>query len=1042
MNPSNSSPTPPGSGGLNVSAWCIRNPIPSVMLFIMLSLVGLLGFDRMKIQNFPDIDLPTVTVTASLPVAAPDQLESVVALKIEFSLASVQDLKHLYTKVQDGVVTITAEFRLEKSTQAAVDDVRDAVSRVRSDLPADLRDPVISKVELAGAPILTYTIGSERMDDEALSWFVDNTVTKALLSVRGVGAVSRVGGVNREVQVAIDPDRLLALNATVADISRQLRAVQQDASGGRSDVGGAEQSVRTIATVQSAEELGRMEIALSDGRHVRLDQVATVRDTVAEQRSAALLNGQPVVGFEIVRSRGAGEIEVAEGVRAALERLRQAHPDVTLTEAFNFVDPVQEGFDGSMLLLAEGAFLAVLVVLLFLRDGRATLVAATALPLSVLPTFGLMYFFGFTLNVVTLLSLSLVVGILVDDAIVEIENIMRHLRMGKTPFQAAMEAADEIGLAVIATTFTLIAVFLPTAFMAGVPGKFFVQFGWTAAIAVFFSLVVARMLTPMMAAYLLRRPEKEHRDPSWLVWYLRWAAWCLRHRILTMLAAAGFLVGSFALVPLLPTGFIPPDDLSQTQVTVTLPPGSTFRQTLAAAEQARELVQANPQVKLVYTAVGGGSTGSDPFAPGGAAEVRQATLTINMTPRGERPGLTKQDIEAQLREAVKAIPGARVKVGLGASSEKYVLVLAGEDGRVLAEHARLVERELRTLPGIGNVTSTSSLVRPELIVRPDFARAADLGVTSAAIADTLRIATAGDYDQALAKLNLSQRQVPVVVKLRADARADLDLLARLPVPGANGPVMLGNVATIEMASGPAQIDRYDRQRNVNFEIELNQQPLGEVEQAALALPSLKQLPPGVIQTSVGDAEAMAELFASFGLAMLTGVLCIYIVLVLLFKDFVQPVTILGALVLSIPGAFLALYITQTAISMPSMIGLIMLMGIATKNSILLIEYAIVARRDQGMSRWDALLDACHKRARPIVMTTIAMGAGMMPIALGWGADPSFRAPMAIVVIGGLITSTFLSLLVIPVLFTYVDDALQWAGRLIRRRAVKPAAGAA
>jgi multidrug efflux pump subunit AcrB len=596
-----------------------------------------------------------------------------------------------------------------------------------------------------------------------------------------------------------------------------------------------------------------------------------------------------------------------------------------------------------------------------------------------------------------------------------------------------MEAADEIGLAVIATTFTLIAVFLPTAFMSGVPGKFFVQFGWTAAIAVFFSLVVARMLTPMMAAYLLHAPKKVHGTPRWITVYLGWARWCLKHRVLTLVGAAAFFFGSFALVPLLPTGFIPPDDLSQTQVSIELPPGSTFAQTLAAAEQAREIVQRNPYVKLVYTAVGGGATGSDPFMPQGAAEVRKATLTINMTHRRDRGGVAKQEVESQLRDALAALPGARLKVGFGGSSEKYILVLAGEDGRVLAEHARKVEQELRTIPGIGAVTSTASLVRPELVVRPDTARAADLGVTSAAIADTLRIATSGDYDQALPKLNLSQRQVPVVVRLPAEARTDLDLLSRLPVPGARGPVMLGNVATLSIESGPALIDRYDRLRNINFEIELNQQPLGAVEAQALALPSLVNLPPGVIQTTVGDAEAMNELFQSFGLAILTGIVCIYVVLVLLFKDFVQPATILVALVLSVPGAFLALFVTGKAISMPSMIGLIMLMGIATKNSILLIDYVIIARRDHGLDRWDAVLDACRKRARPIVMTTIAMGAGMMPIALGIGVDPSFRSPMAIVVIGGLITSTFLSLLVVPVVFTYVDDAVQRLRRLFGRK---------
>ena len=431
--------------------------------------------------------------------------------------------------------------------------------------------------------------------------------------------------------------------------------------------------------------------------------------------------------------------------------------------------------------------------------------------------------------------------------------------------------------------------------------------------------------------------------------------------------------------------------------------------------------------------MGGGATGADPFAPAGASEVRKATLTINMTPRADRGGVTKQTVEGELRTALEALPGARVKVGFGGSSEKYVLVLAGDDGAALSAHAREVERELRTLPGIGNVVSTASLVRPELIVRPDFARAADLGVTSAAIADTLRIATAGDYDQGLAKLNLSQRQIPIVVRLPAQARTDLELLARLPVPGKHGPVMLGNVATLTVGSGPATIDRYNRQRNINFDIELNQQPLGAVKDAALALPSLQSLPAGVTQTEIGDAEAMSELFASFGLAMLTGVLCIYIVLVLLFKDFVQPATILGALVLSIPGAFLALFITHTALSMPSMIGLIMLMGIATKNSILLVDYVILARRDHGLERLAAVLDACHKRARPIIMTTIAMAAGMLPIALGLGTDPSFRAPMAIVVIGGLITSTFLSLLVIPVLFTYVDDVIQATQRLLRRK---------
>jgi multidrug efflux pump subunit AcrB len=543
------------------------------------------------------------------------------------------------------------------------------------------------------------------------------------------------------------------------------------------------------------------------------------------------------------------------------------------------------------------------------------------------------------------------------------------------------------------------------------------------------------MLTPMMAAYLLKRPKKQHAEPKWMALYMKWVAWCLRHRFTTLLATTAFVVASCAPVftGQIAGAFIPPDDLSQTQVYVSLPPGSTFAQTLAVAEQARVAVQGSPHVKMVYTAVGGGKSGGDPFMVGGAAEVRKATLTINLTPRGERSGISKQAIEADLRRRLEPIPGARFNVSFGGSAEKFILVLAGEDGDALAAHARIVEQELRTITGIGQVTSTATLQRPELVVRPDAARAADLGVTSAAIADTLRIATAGDYDQALPKLNLAQRQVPVVVKLPDAARADLALIERLAVPGAKGPVPLSNVASLALASGPALIDRFNRARNVNFEIELNGQALGTVQAAAQALPSIANLPPGIKQTVVGDAEAFAELAESFMLAMATGVACIYIVLVLLFHAWVQPATILAALVLSIPGAMLALFLTRTDLSMPAMIGMVMLMGIATKNSILLVEYAIMARRDRGLSRPDALLDACHKRARPIVMTTIAMGAGMLPIALGFGTDPSFRAPMAIVVIGGLITSTFLSLLVVPVVFTYVDDMVQWFARRWRAR---------
>ncbi|SEO19276.1 Multidrug efflux pump subunit AcrB [Duganella sp. CF517] len=1026
---------------MNFSSLSIKNPIPAIMLFVLLTLAGLMAYKANPVQDFPDIELPIVTVTATLDGSAPAQLETEVARKIEDSVATLQGVKNIYTTVLDGVSTTTIEFVLEKQISDAVNDVRDAVARIKADMPAELRDPTVTKASTAGRVVLTFTaaaaqVPGEKMDQQELSWFVDNVVAKRLLAVPGIGSVKRVGGVYREIRVELDEARMAALRVSALDVSRQLRLVQKEAPGGRGDVSGAEQSVRTIGTVKSAAELAAMDLPLPDGRRVRLDQVATITDTVSEPRAIALQDGKQVIGFEIFRNKGASELAVAKGAREAVKELEANNPKVVLKQVIDNAHPVEENFDGSMELLYEGALLAVLVVWWFLRDWRATLVAAAALPLSVMPAFLGIYLFGYTLNTVTLLSLALVVGVLVDDAIVEIENIARHLRMGKTPMEAAMEAADEIGMAVIATTFALVAVFLPTAFMSGIPGLFFKQFGWTAVIAVLASLVVARLLTPMMAAYLLKPIAHGEEKDSWLmVRYLRVMRWCLKHRGITALAAAAFFVASISLVGMLPTGFVPAADRAQTQINLELPPGSTLAETSVIAERARQAAMGVPGVKSVFSSIGGGSSG-DAFAPGAAAEARSAVLTITTVHRTDRKE-SMADIDDHIRSRLDAIPGARFKVGPPDNGVKLQLVLRSDDPVVLQATAQKVEREMRTLQGVGNVRSSASLVRPEIIVTPDFAKAADLGVTANAIGQTVRVATAGDYDTDLTKMNLPERQVPIRVKLPDSVRADLDAIGRLTVPGKNGPVLLATVATITMESGPAQINRLNRSRNVTFEVELGRRALGEVDAEARALPSLKNLPPSVKIAELGDTQEMASLFASFGLAMLIGVLCIYCVLVLLFKDFMQPVTILAALPLSIGGAFVALLITRSALSMPSMIGLIMLMGIVTKNSILLVDYAILARQE-GMNRFDALVDACHKRSRPILMTTIAMGAGMMPLALGWGADPSFRSPMAITVIGGLITSTLLSLLVVPAVFTYIDDFEHLLGRLMRKLRRHPA----
>ena len=1017
---------------MNFSAWSIRNPVPAILLFVVLSFLGLKSLNQLGKQNFPDIELPVITVSAALEGAAPPQLETEVARKIEDKIATIGGIEHMTTTITDGSVSIAVQFTIDTKSEEALNLVRNAVDSARSELPAAVTTPTVSKVTTSGNAILTFVASADNMDEGELSWFVDNEVSKAMLAVNGVGKITRTGGVDREVQVNLDPTLMAGLDVDVSDVSAQLKRVQQDASGGRGDIGDNIQSVRTLGALHNADEVRNLDIPLGDGRHIKLSQVAEVLDTYAERTTYASYDGKPVIRFEITRSKGTSEVTVAKDVREALQKFEQLHPQVNIVEAFNMVKPVEDNYEGSMHLLYEGALLAILVVWWFLRDWRATIIAAVALPLSMIPTFAFMQYFGFSLNVLTLLAMALVVGILVDDAIVEIENIVRHLRMGKTPYQAAMEAADEIGFAVIATTFTLVAIFLPTAFMGGIPGKFFKQFGITAAIAILGSLVVARLLTPMMSAYLLKpHAAKEEEDSSSMRVYLRWVGWCLQHRKTVVAGFILFIIGSLSLMPLLPKGFVPSSDSSQTKVNIELQPGTPLAQTRHVVQMAEQIVKQHPEVKAVFSAAGSASTGGGgPNASQNTTDVRKGSLVISLTDRSERKQ-KQSEIEADLRERLKNLPGARVTVGIGESGEKLQITLASDDANALTSASQQLQQQLRTLKGVGNITSSASLQRPEVQIIPDVDKAAELGVTVESIAQVIRVATSGDFTNTMPKLNLPQRQVPIRVRLGPSVRTSLQEIAQLRVPSRNGSVSLETVATVRMGSGPQQIDRMDRMRNVTFDIELNKRQIGEVMREVQQLPAMQNLPPSVKQLEAGDAKRMNELFSSFGGAMIIGVMCIYVVLVLLFGDFLQPVTILGALPLSLGGAFFALLVTHNSFSMPSVIGLLMLMGVVTKNSILLVEYTIMARKERQLNRFDAIIDGCHKRARPIIMTTIAMAAGMMPIALGWSADPSFRSPMAITVIGGLITSTLLSLVVIPVLYTYVDDLLGWLRRVAR-----------
>ncbi len=1015
---------------MNVSAWAIRRPLPAILIFVVLCVAGLWGFRELPIARFPDVTFPMVTVTITLPGASPSQLETEVTRKVEDAVAAIEGLKRTMSTVNEGVSSTAIEFRLETELAIALDDVRDAITRIRSDLPQDIEEPVVAKINIGGS-LMTYAVESSTRSTDELSWLVDREITKAVYGVPGVATVTRAGGIDREIRVDLDPRALQAYGLTAGEVSQQLARVQAERPGGKAELAGAQQVIRTVGTIESARELDDFSISLPSGRAVRLSAIADVVDSAADPTQVALVDGKPVVAFSLSRTRGSSEIEVAAGVEHALATLKAANPDLTFKLVTSTVEEAERSYSSSMVMLTEGALLALVVVFLFLRDWRATWISAVALPLSIIPTFAVMHFFGFTLNLITLLALSVVVGILVDDAIVEVENIVRHLHMGKKPIDAARDAADEIGVAVIGTSLTLAAVFIPVAFMPGIPGKFFREFGWTAATAVLFSLLVARLLTPMMAAYMLKAQPEQDEDTPLMRRYLRWVDAALRHRALTLWIATGLFVASLAIVPLIPATFIPISDLGRSNLSLELPPGTRLEDTVAIAEDARAKLEPIPELKQVYTTVGSVLDIGDP-AKTGIGEPRKATLVLDWGVMDDRDR-SQKELERDARARLADLPGVRVSYISTEPGELMQLVLAGDDPRRLSEAAQALERDLRTLKGLGSITSSASLLRPEIVIVPNPARAADLGVATADIAEAARIATAGDFKQRLAKLNLPERQVPIRVGFSKEALANPALIGTLRVPSKNGTVPLTAVADIQFGSGPAQIDRYQRQRNVTFTAELNGRPLAEVMDEVQQLPSVQQLPTGVSFLNTGDAEIFVELFVGFLLAMAAGLLCIYMVLLLLFNHAMLPLTILTAVPLCAGGAFGALLVTQHYLSLPALIGLLMLIGVATKNSILLVDYAVIAEHERGMTQHDALIDACRKRARPVVMTTLAMGAGMLPIALGFSGDSSFRAPMAVAVIGGLITSTLLSLIVIPAAYTVLDDVGEWLRRLLHRR---------
>jgi multidrug efflux pump subunit AcrB len=1002
---------------LNISAWSIRNPLPSVVFSIILLILGWVSFTKLAVTRLPAADIPVISVAVSQFGAAPAELESQVTKTIEDGVSGVEGVRHISSSITDGLSLTTIQFALETNTDRALNDVKDAVTRVRANLPQNVNEPLIQRVDVIGLPIVTYAAISPGKTPEQLSYFVDDVVKRALQGVRGVSQVERIGGVEREILVSLDPDRLQAAGLTAVNVSQSLRGTNVDLAGGRAEIGKNDQAIRTLAGAKTLNDLAGTMIPLFGGGEVRLDDLGTVTDTIADRRTFARYNGEPVVALGIKRSKGASDVVVAAAVQKRIDALKVAYPDVDLKLIDTSVKFTRGNYEAAISTLFEGAILAVIIVLLFLRDIRATMIAAISLPLSIFPAFWAMDLLGFSLNLVSFLAITLSTGILVDDAIVEIENIVRHMRMGKTPYRAALEAADEIGLAVIAISLTIIAIFAPASFMSGIAGQFFKQFGITVSVQVFFSLLAARFVTPMLAAYFLKPHTHDEPPPGRLLRaYHSIVAWSVKHHFITVLIGLAIFAASILSIKLLPQGFLPAQDTARSLLAVELPPGTQLAFTEQVTEDIVARLRKRPEVKSVF--VDGGRV------PPGIQEVRRAALIINYTSKSQRD-VSQRELELSISNELDQIPDMRYwfldENGLRAIS----LVVTGPDSNIVNNVANELASQMRRISIIRNVTAETSLERPELRIEPRADIAARLGVSTESLSQTVRVATIGDVGPALAKFDAGDRLVPIRVQLEDGARGNLRTLEQLRVPlgqhGEKGGVPLSVVADIKLDQGPTSINRYDRERQATVAADLvGSAALGEATRLIDELPVSKNRPKSVKINPSGDAESLNELSDGFATAITAGLLMVYAVLVLLFGTFLQPITILFSLPLSIGGAILALLLTGKQLTTPVWIGILMLMGIVTKNAIMLVEFAVEAMR-AGTPRDEAIIDAGMKRARPIVMTTIAMIAGMTPSALAVGDGGEFRSPMALAVIGGLLFSTVLSLVFVPAMFMLMDD---------------------
>lgn len=994
----------------NISAWCIRNPVPPIVLFVALLLAGIVSFSRMDVNNNPDIEFPGAQIIISQPGAAPTELEKQVTQIVEPALRSITGVDEINSTVREGMSMTFVQFQIGTDVDRGVNDIRDALTKVRSDLPDGILEPQVNRVDTTGEPIAYMSAEAVDMTLEQLSWYVDDVVVKRLQGIAGAAAVNREGGVSREIRVTLDPAKLQSLGVTAAQVNNQLRQSNINAAGGRTEIAGAEQSVRVLGNARDAYNLGETNIALGSGRFVKLSNIAEVRDLYGEQRALSTMNGRQVLSFSVQRAKGASDVKVYDAMWEELRKIEKENPKIHFTELYTTVDYTKAQYSASLSSMIEGAVLAVLVVWLFLRDGRATMISAIAIPLSAIPTFWFMDLLGFSLNGISMLALSLVAGVLVDDAIVEIENIVRHMRMGKSAYQASIDAADEIGLAVVATTFSIVAVFLPVGFMPGVSGQFFKNFGFTVVAAVLLSLAVARMITPMIAAYFLKAHGEAKHGEGWIMdRYMEILKWTLENRRWVVVGGIGSFMATIGMVMWLPFQFQPTMNFDYSSIRIEMVPGTTLQQTQQLVERLQKTLDDEaPEVVAAFADI----------------EPAKASIYLRLSPDRE---MTSDEFEKSWGKRFAQVADARVtfrsQTG-GFSGRDVTITLGGSDPVLLQQTAQKLTEEMRGVKEITAPRIGGDMLRPEVTITPRADLAASLGVTTAALSQTIRIATIGDIDQNSAKFSLSDRQVPIRVSLSEESRRNLSTIENLPVPTATGgSVPLKTVAAISFGAGPTTIQRSNQSRRISigadYAVDLktgkpyvNSQAMAAID----ALSTMKNLPQGVKKLTLGDARWQQEMISNFMIAIITGVASVFAVLVLLYHRFVPPLVNMGSLLLAPLGGLIALKITGFAISMPVLIGIMMLFGIVAKNSILLVDFAL-EEMGKGVPKFEAIMDAGHKRAQPIVMTTVAMVAGMIPTAMALTGDGAFAQPMGVTVIGGLIVSTFLTLLIVPASFS-------------------------